>query len=92
MEFPRLVYRSSSTHELAGDQEQYDALLADGWFDSVPDAIAGKRKAVDAPVVDEVAQPTRDELEVKAKELGIKFTKKMTDEELGQLIATALEA
>ena len=91
MEFPRLVYKSAAEYRVAETQEEFNLLRKEGWFASVPEAIDGKHEVVDE-VVDEVAQPTRPELEAKAKELGIKFTKKTTDDELGQLITTALEA
>lgn len=40
MEFPRLVYRSASDHLLVKDQDQYDDAMADGWYGSVPEAVA----------------------------------------------------
>lgn len=40
MKFPRLVYRSASEHLLVKDEEQHAAALKDGWFASVPEAIA----------------------------------------------------
>ena len=91
MEFPRLVYKSAAEHRVAGTQEELNLLRKEGWFASVPEALDGKHEVVVEPVVDEVAQPTRDELEAKAKDLNLKFSKKTTDDELGQLITAALE-
>jgi len=56
MEFPRLVYRSASDHALARDQSEHDALIADGWFPSVPEALAGR--LVGTPLSGEEAPPT----------------------------------
>ena len=83
----------------ADDQEAFDALIAKGWFPSYEEAVAGKvagkaTKAA-APVedaVDEVSAPTRDELEAKAKELGISFNARTSDKKLEERIAEALEA
>ena len=90
MDFPRLVYKSAAEHVAVETQEEFDLFCKDGWFASVPEALAGKHE-VEA-VIDEAAPATRDELEVKAKELNLKFSKKATDAELGQLITAALEA
>ncbi len=89
MEFPRLVYKSASEHTLAEDQGQYDALLKDGWFGSVPEAQSKKQ---DAAVNVPQDPPTRPEMETQAKTLGIKFTKNMADADLLQLITDALVA
>lgn len=92
MEFPRLVYKSAAEHRVVETQEEFKLLCEEGWFASVPEALDGKHEVVAEPVIDEVTQPTRDELEAKAKELNLKFSKKTTDDELGQLITAALEA
>ena len=88
MEFPRLVYKSASEHELAEDQDQYDGLIKDGWFGSVPEAKDKKHAA--KPVVE--APPTRAELEAKAKELGIGFNKNTDDADLLKRITDKLAA
>lgn len=46
MEFPRLVYRSASDHIAVDTAEQYDSAIADGWYASVPEALAKKHNAV----------------------------------------------
>lgn len=82
----------------AADKAEFDALLAKGWFPSYEEAVAGKvagkaTKAA-APVedaVDEVSAPTRDELEAKAKELGVSFNGRTSDKKLAERIAEALE-
>lgn len=97
MEFPRLVFKSASINMLADDKEQYDALISGGWFATVPAAIAGVVKAPSksTPAEDEATNaddpaPTREELEQKATELGIKFDGRTTDAKLAAYIAKAL--
>lgn len=103
-EFPRLLYRvgtawtlESGTYDVttANDAEHMAALLADGWH---PDQYAAKAAAdafavpTDAPAEDpdDDAPPTRDELEAKARELGIKFDGRTGDKKLAALIADKL--
>ena len=92
MEFPRLVYKSAAEHCVTETQEEFNLLRKEGWFASVPEALAKEHTIADEPIADETIPPTRDELESKAKELNIKFSKKTTDDELSQLIAATLEA
>lgn len=82
----------------ADDQEAFDALLAKGWFPSYDEAVAGKvaSKAIKAEAsveeaIDDESAPTRDELEAKAKELGISFNARTSDKKLSERIAEALE-
>lgn len=42
MDFPRLVYRSADVYRRAENQEAFEALRADGWFASVPEALRGE--------------------------------------------------
>lgn len=101
MIFPALVYKTPGPHtrpggtydhKLVNNAEEYaTALLTGVWFTTLPEAIAG----VAEPTVDEIAAEetrpvTREELEAKAKELGIKFTKKTADVELNGAIEKAL--
>ena len=88
MEFPRLVYRSASVHALTEDKKQHDKLLSEGWFASVPEALSGK--VVEKPVPKDNAPTTREELEIKATELGIKFDGRTKDSGLSKLIEQAL--
>ena len=88
MEYPRLVYRcpvrgAAFSHKAVADDAERTAALADGWFDSVPEAIAGVSAAMDN------APPTRTELEQKAGQLGIRFDRKTTDKALMALISEA---
>ena len=109
MHFPAPLYstpgpyrkgKGLKTYRVAGakDQEQYDAMIANGWFPSYEEAVAGK--VADAIVeaaeafedaVDDVSGPTREELEQKAEELGVSFNKRTSDKKLAERIAAALE-
>jgi hypothetical protein len=84
--------------EGADDQERFDALIAAGWFPSYEEAIGSKhaKKIIAAAeafddAIDEVSDPTRDELESKAKELGVSFNARTSDKKLAERIAEKLE-
>jgi hypothetical protein len=102
-DYPIFVYASPGAHEAKGgtyrtlsvdsDQALAEALRA-GHFLTVEEAITGKSAT---PVIEDETEdngvaPTRDELEAKARELGIKFTTKTTDLKLGELIIKAIES
>lgn len=86
MDFPRLVYKSPTVYLLVEEANQFDAALGAGWFASVPEAVRG---VADTPV--DTAPPTREELEQKATELGLKFDGRTSDRKLRDMIAAALE-
>ncbi len=82
----------------AADKAEFDALLKKGWFPSYEEAVAGQAadKIIEAAeafddAIDEVSDPTRDELEAKAKELGVSFNSRTSDKKLAERIAAALE-
>jgi len=92
--FPTIVYKTPGTHARAGGTYNYrgiedaaalEAALAEGWFLTLPEAIAGK---ADEPV--DNSAPTREELEAKAAELGIQFDGRTTDKKLAEKIEHAL--
>lgn len=56
MEFPRLVYRSANNHKPVQNADEHAAALADGWYDSVPDAIAKKHTP---PPAGNTPEPTK---------------------------------
>lgn len=94
MNFPTLVYRTPGTHFSATGTYDYRGVsdangladaLADGWFKSLPEAIAGEH----AEVEDDSA-PTRAELEAEAVILGIKFDGRTTDKSLAEKIELAI--
>ena len=102
MDFPTIMYRVPGPHKKprggtyayrgADDQETFDALRAKGWFPSYEEAVIGQCviKGTDNPI-DETSAPTREELETKAKELGISFNARTSDKKLSERISEALE-
>jgi hypothetical protein len=103
MEYPAFVYRKAD--KARQDGSKFDTLLVhndderqvaldEGWADDVLQALAPKQKpvVVDEPVSvpDDDAPPTREELEAKAVELGLKFDGRTSDRKLGLMIAEAL--
>lgn len=84
---------------IVNDSEEEQAARAAGWKDFA-DAIAPKEQAPldpkppqDAPPADDdTRDPTRAELEAKAKELGIEFSPRIGDVKLGERIQAALDA
>lgn len=138
-DFPRMVYQSPGLsvtrggtfdYTVANDQDGLNFLLADGWFETVAEALAGERQQAEPetenvsetpepepePVV-EVAEeepapveavepkpepepadepdyniePTREELEMKAAELGLQFDGRTSDNKLRQRIEDYLD-
>lgn len=94
MIFPTIVYRtpgdhfaSKGTYSYKGvsDEAELSHALANGWFPSLLEAMAGEHEEV----VDNSA-PTREELADKASELGIKFDGRTTDKALSEKIEAAL--
>jgi len=104
-DFPTMVYRvpgrhrgpNRSTYDYMGvdDKSAYDAALKSGWFAAITDALAGKGviSAAEAfeDAADNVSPATRDELEQKAKELGVSFNSRTSNETLAKRIAEALD-
>lgn len=94
--FPTLVYKGYGPHSRDGgtydfapavDEQELSARFSDGWHTTLPEAI----NAHDNPdAANDLAPPTRKELEAKAKELGIKSNGRTTDVELRDAIAKAL--
>jgi len=82
-----MVYRHPGKHKIHGelfdfkivdgDTEELDAALSDGWHLTTPEALDG-------------AAPTREELEAKAKELGLSFPANIGDAKLLARIEEAL--
>ena len=95
MSFPTLVYKSpgnhfgpnGSTYNYAGvaDQEELDKRLSEGWCLTLLGAVTGEVEEVE-----DDSSPTREELEAKATELGVKFDGRTTDAALSKKIDAAL--
>ena len=73
-------------------------MTAAGWFPSYEEALGGKRaKKIIASAeafedaIDEVSAPTRDELESKARQIGVSFNARTSDKKLAERIAEKLE-
>jgi hypothetical protein len=102
-DFPTIMYRTPGPHKRprggtygykgAADQAEFDDLIARGWFPSYDEAVSGKTapKVVEEPL-DAVSGPTREELETKAKELGVSYDGRTSDKKLAERIAKALGA
>ena len=98
MSFPTLVYKvpghhfgpNGSTYDYLGvkDEDALAKALAEGWSLTLLDAIGGKSDASDEP--EDNAAPSREELEAKATELGIKFDGRTSDAGLLKKIDAAL--
>lgn len=92
MEYPTLMYRvpgfhrgpdaTSFDYKPAADEDAREALIEKGWHDSL-DAARG----LTAAKVDPLNHVDRDELEAKARDLGISFNWKTSDEALAERIA-----
>lgn len=91
MNFPTLVYKCPGNHHCMGgtydyqgvaDEAALDLAMTNGWFLTLPEAIAGE--------ADDGSAPTRGELEAKASDLGIKFDGRTTDKALASKIEFAL--
>jgi len=103
---PTIVYKDGGPYQRRGGtfdtlavttQEDLDEKLANGWY-SHPDEISAKAVATlssDSPAADVKAPeskdaPTRDELKLKATELGIEFAANISDKKLRELIEAKL--
>lgn len=101
-DFPTIVYRTPGPYKKprgktyayrsAADQEAFDALIAKGWSASYEEAVSklDKKPKAKAVEIDEVSSPSREELEVKAKELGVSFNARTSDITLSDRITEAL--
>lgn len=94
MIFPTIVYRCPGDHHRAGgtygflgvsDSAGLSLALSSGWFLTLPEAIAGV-----ANEAEDTSAPTREEMAIKAVELGIKFDGRTTDKALADKITAAL--
>ena len=96
MSFPTIVYKCPGPHACTGstyaylgaaDEAELDRALSSGWFRTLPEAMAG-----DHEELPDNSAPTREELEAKAAELGIKFDGRTTDKSLAEKIEFAISA
>ena len=97
MEFPRMLYRVGEMIALESgkydwrivSEQEYEQAIANGWH---LDQYAAK-EAAEKPVVDanKDGEVTRDEMEQKAKELGLKFDGRTSDKKLLAMIEEAIK-
>lgn len=94
MTYPTIVYRTPGTHHAStgtydykgvADESELNGALSSGWFRTLPEAIAGEH-------AEDGSAPTREELEAKAAELGIKFDGRTTDKVLAEKIEFVINA
>ena len=92
--FPLMLYKPGTEYQLqegrfdtliVHDETEKDAAFARGWRLTTLDALNK------APVPDDDAPATRDELETKAGELGIAFDGRTSDAKLAEKIAARLK-
>ena len=99
MNFPVHVYKSPGKHRhrsgktyryvSVANEDELNRAIADGWNTSKDDAVVGKVAELRDEVID-VAPPTREEMEAKAKQLGLKFDGRTSDRKLLAMITEAL--
>lgn len=108
MDFPTLVYRCPGPHwgppgttygaESVKDATELAAALSAGWFATLPEAAEAFLAPSQEPSSEPAAEPedeaplTRESLEAKALELGVKLDKRWGDKRLMEEITKALEA
>lgn len=99
MEYPAFVYKcpgpfahNGGTHDyvVVNDAAERDQRIAEGWFATMLEAIAGKSAVAEPGEVSDDSAPTRAEMEAKAKELGIAFDGRTSDAKLLAKINDAL--
>jgi hypothetical protein len=62
------------------NDSELETAIADGWFMSIEDALAGI----------DYSAPTREEMEIKARELDLKFDGRTSDRKLMEMISAAI--
>jgi len=75
-------------------KDDFEASLKDGWFDTLEEALAGKhKKERKEEIIEDISDdaPTREEMEIKAKELGLTYHKNISDKKLLALIEKNLK-
>lgn len=101
MSYPTIYYKTPGPYQGNGctygtigveNEDQAKQLRAQGWFATYPEATEKKAAspAPEVPASDDNAPPTREELEKKAEELGIKFDGRTSDEKLAKKIEDAI--
>jgi uncharacterized protein (DUF1697 family) len=66
-------------------EDEFLEALDDGWFDTLEEAVNGK-----ANEIEDKSAATREEMNIKAKELGIEYAKNVSNKTLLELIKEKL--
>lgn len=92
-QYPKMLYKVPGNtqgnggvtfdYEIAADEEAEQVLIKSGFALTL-------QAAIDGVIPSDDAWPTREELEAKATELGLKFDGRTSDRKLGALISEAL--
>lgn len=102
--FPQALYQAGGQEIIEGrqftsravlDVDELAAALADGWHETPAACYPAEEPAKLAAQDDEhddTTPPTRAELEQKATELGVEFSKQLGDKKLAERIAAKLAA
>lgn len=100
MDFPRFMFRAPGPEQCQGgtyaqklvqDEKEFSQGLQDGYYSTLPEALAPEPAMIAAKLADDNnAPPTSEELRTKARELGLVFRSNATDESLAKLIAAKL--
>jgi hypothetical protein len=86
MIFPRFVYRSGKSYRLAKDSTEYQSLISDGWFDSVPAAKGENIEQPKKPEEKATEESPRTRLEAQAAAAGVKIDKRWTDKRIAAIL------
>jgi hypothetical protein len=102
---PTIVYKAGGKHfskwggwssKGVNTLDEYNKALAEGWHPTQAEAFGLVKKPEPVPEpepeIDDTSPPSRDELEYKARELGIKFDGRTGDKALLRKISERLEA
>lgn len=102
MSFPNHVFKTPGVHhghtgtydfKAVRNQEELDNALSSGWYLSIQDAIDRVEYSPNDGVEigpDYSAAPTREEMEIKARELDLKFDGRTSDRKLLEMINAAI--
>lgn len=96
----RMLYKCPGPHAIHEGHFDYvvvpnadvEAAIKDGWFLTSTEAKVAHESPSREPIKEQAdAPPSREELEQKAKELGLKFDGRTSDRKLSEMIAAELK-
>ena len=103
VDLPTIVYKNKGPHQRTGGtysylgvntEAEYLAALENGWVPTLAEVVDPAQKQDDNKnnIPEDDAPATRQELELKATEMGIKFDGRTPDKKLSSMIDEALKA